>query len=90
MTADNVSDQLFKIQDSDVIINKFRIEKMQSTVCTLKNTRDTIDMEMKLRQILIKKGYIGKHKFNDIIGSSLLMQNTVETAKKLAGTDLGI
>ena len=90
MTADNVSDQLFKIYDSDVIINKFRIEKMESTVCTLKNTRDTIDMEMKLRQSLIKKGYIGKYKFNDILGSSLLMRNTVETGKKLAGTDLGI
>ena len=90
LVSADISNQLFKLHDTDVIINKFRIEKMHSTVCTLKNTRDTIDMEKKLRQSLIKKGYIGKYKFEDIIGSSLLMRHTVETAQKLAAADLSI
>lgn len=90
LVSADISNQLFKLHDTDVIINKFRIEKMHCTVCTLKNARDTIDMENKLRQSLIKKGYIGKYKFEDIIGSSPLMQHTVETAKKLAAADLSI
>jgi sigma-54 dependent transcriptional regulator, acetoin dehydrogenase operon transcriptional activator AcoR len=90
LVSADISNQLFKLHDTDVIINKFRIEKMHCTVCTLKNARDTIDMENKLRQSLIKKGYIGKYKFEDIVGSSPLMRHTVETAKKLAAADLSI
>jgi transcriptional regulator with PAS, ATPase and Fis domain len=85
-----ISDQLFKINDTDVIISKFKIEKLQSTVCTIKNTKDTIDMEKKLRQNLVKKGFVGKHRFEDIIGSSQMMRNTIETGIKLAAADLSI
>ncbi len=90
LSASDLSDQLFKLGDTDVIINKFRIEKLQSTVCTIKNTKDNIDMETKLRQNLIKKGFIGKYKFEDIIGSSAMMRRTIETGAKLAVADLSI
>lgn len=86
----DLSDQLFKLCGTDVIINKFKIEKLQSTVCTIKNTKDTIDMEKKLRQSLVKKGFIGKYKFEDIIGQSTLMRHTVGIAEKLAVADLSI
>jgi len=90
LAATDLSDQLFKLGDTDVIINKFRIEKLQSTVCTIKNTKDTIDMETKLRQNLVKKGFIGKYNFADIIGSSAIMRHTVQTGAKLAAADLSI
>ncbi|MEI8215941.1 MAG: sigma 54-interacting transcriptional regulator [Eubacteriales bacterium] len=90
LTSSDLSNQLFKINEADVIISKFKIEKLQSTVCTIKNTKDTIDMEKKLRQSLIKKGFVGKYKFSDIIGDSLQIRNTIETAIKLAETDLSI
>lgn len=90
LMATDLSDQLFKLGDNDVIINKFKIEKLQSTVCTIKNTKDTIDMQTKLRQSLIKKGFIGKYKFEDIIGNSTLMRHTVNTATKLASADLSV
>ena len=90
LSSSDLSNQLFKINEEDVIISKFKIEKLQSTVCTIKNTKDTIDMEKKLRQSLIKKGFVGKYKFSDIIGDSLQIRNTIETAIKLAETDLSI
>lgn len=90
MDNNQIKDQLFKINGVDYIINKFRVEKMNSTVCTIKNTKDTIDMEKRLRQNLIKKGFVGKYNFSDIIGSSDIMRSTVETAKKLAKADLSI
>ena len=90
LTSSDLSNQLFKINEADVIISKFKIEKLQSTVCTIKNTKDTIDMEKKLRQSLIKKGFVGKYKFSDIIGDSLQIRNTIDTAIKLAETDLSI
>jgi sigma-54 dependent transcriptional regulator, acetoin dehydrogenase operon transcriptional activator AcoR len=84
------SDQLFKTGDTDVIISKFKIEKLQSTVCTIKNTKDTIDMEKRLRQNLVKKGFVGKYKFEDIVGNSQIMKSTIDTAIKLAAADLSI
>ena len=90
LASSDLADQLFKINDTDVIINKFKIEKLNSIVCTIKNTKETIDMEKKLRQNLIKKGFVGKYRFNDIIGSSMVMRNIVETARKLSKTDLSL
>lgn len=85
-----VSDQIFKINNTEVIINRFHIDMLHSTVCTIKNTKETIDMEKKLRQNLVKKGYVGKYYFTDIICETQKMKHTVETAKKLADSDLGI
>jgi sigma-54 dependent transcriptional regulator, acetoin dehydrogenase operon transcriptional activator AcoR len=90
LSSSNMAEQLFRVNDADVIINKFRIDKLNSIVCTIKNTKETMDMEKKLRQSLIKKGFVGKYKFSDIIGSSMVMRNIIETARKLAKADLSI
>lgn len=86
----DMSDKLFRLDNGDYIISKFRIEKIDTTVCTIKNTKENKDIEVKLRQDLIKKGYIGKYRFSDIIASSPVMQDTVHIARKLAKTDLNI
>lgn len=90
LSDQDMSDRLFRINDADFIISKFRIEKIDTTVCTIKNTKENKDIEVKLRQDLIKKGYFGKYRFSDIIASSPVMQDTVHIAKKLARTDLNI
>lgn len=90
LSSGDVNEQIFKINDTEVLINKFRMELLHSTVCTIKNTKQTIDMEKKIRQNLLKKGFVGKYYFRDIVGNSDIIKNTVETAKKLARTDLGI
>ncbi|HVI39451.1 MAG TPA: sigma 54-interacting transcriptional regulator [Anaerovoracaceae bacterium] len=90
LSIQDLSEKLFHLDNEDFIISKFRIEKIDTTVCTIKNTKENKDIEVKLRQDLIKKGYVGKYRFRDIIASSLVMQDTVHIAKKLAKTDLNI
>ncbi len=84
------SDKLCKINDCEIMISKFPVEKMDSVVCTLKSTREMAEMEHKVRMGLIKKGFIGKYCFEDIVGSSRTITGTIHTAKKIAGTDLSI
>jgi transcriptional regulator with PAS, ATPase and Fis domain len=90
LSLSDMSDKLFHLEYGDFIISKFRIEKIDTTVCTIKNTKENKDIEVKLRQDLIKKGYFGKYRFSDIIAVSPAMQDTVHIAKKLAKTDLNI
>ena len=90
LSEQDMSDKLFHLDNSDYIISKFRIEKIDTTVCTIKNTKENKDIEVKLRQDLIKKGYFGKYRFGDIVAASPVMQDTVHIAKKLARTDLNI
>ena len=90
LSAEDLSDKLFHLDNAEFIISKFRIDKIDTTVCTLKNTKENKDIEVKLRQDLIKKGYFGKYRFNDIIATSPVMQDTIHIAKKLAKTDLNI
>jgi len=87
-TADE--ETLGRINDGQFIISRFKVEKLNSYVCTLKDTKNPLDLEKRMRQIMMKKGFIAKYRFSDIIGSSLLMKTTIETAKKLAMTDLSI
>lgn len=90
MEKTDIGNQLFKVNDTELMISKFRIETLQSIVCTIINTKETMDMEKKLRQKLIKMGHIGKYHFHNIIGKSPVIQDAIETAQKLAKTDLNI
>lgn len=90
LSEEDMSDKLFRLDHAYYIVSKFRIEKIDTTVCTIKNTKENKDIEVKLRQDLMKKGYIGKYRFGDIVSTSPVMQETVHIAKKLAKTDLNI
>lgn len=87
LAPEDVTDQLVRINGADAIVSKFHIDKLQSSVCTLKNAKDSLDIEKKLRSGLVKKGYIGKYTFEDIIGSSALMRHAVDTAARLAAVE---
>ena len=86
----DMADKLFRLDNGDFIISKFRIDNNDTTVCTIKNTKENKDMETKLRQSLIKRGYFAKYQFDDIIGPSQTMRETVHIAKKLAKSELSI
>lgn len=90
MDKNAIGNQLFKINNVEIVINKFYIEKLDSIVCTLKNTKEMAEIESKLRRSLINKGHIAKHRFDDIVGNSKIIRNTIKTAKKLAKVDLSI
>lgn len=86
----DMNDKLFKLNDEEIIISKFAVEKLDSIVCTLKNSRELAEMEYKLRRTLIYKGHIGKYHFEDIIGESGALKSVIATAKKISKTDLSI
>ena len=90
LAEEDLSDRLFRFNHEDLIISKFRIDKLDTTVCTIKNTKENKDIEVKLRQNLIRKGYIGKYRFNDIAGDSPAITETIRIAQKLARSDLNI
>jgi Transcriptional regulator containing PAS, AAA-type ATPase, and DNA-binding domains len=90
ISQSDMTDKLFRLDDGDFIISKFRIESSDTTVCTVKNTKENKDMETKLRQSLLKRGYVAKYKFEDIVGPSQTMRDTVHVAKKLAKSELSI
>ncbi len=90
MNNETSDDQLFKINGAEIVINKFKVRKLDSIVCTLKNSREMAELENRLRKNLIKRGHIAKYKFDDIIGSSKTIKAVVKTAKKISKVDLSI
>ncbi len=83
-------EQLFKINNEEIVINKFSVDKLDSIVCTLKNTKEMADAENRIRRSLIKKGHVGKYRLSDIIGNSTVMRNAIITAQKVSKVDLSI
>lgn len=90
LTSGDMEEQVFQVNGLDVVISKFSIDKLNSSVCTVRNAKETLDLEKKVRRQLAKKGYIGKYTFQDIAGSSESMRATISTARRLAGTDLNL
>lgn len=84
------TDLLYKINDTEVAVSKFTVKKLNSIVCTIQTTKEIAEIENKVRRNLIKKGHIAKYSFKDLLGSSLTLRSTVNTAKKIANTDLSI
>lgn len=77
-TIINLSKQLYSSTEESNNSNKYLI------------VEQTLDMDTKLRRILLKKGHISKYTFEDIIGESDTIKSTIEIAKKLSKTDLTI
>ncbi|MGE5676465.1 MAG: sigma-54 interaction domain-containing protein [Pseudomonadota bacterium] len=90
LAENDINDKVFRINNSEIVISKFVVEKLNSTVCTLKDGKQLEEIESRLRHNLIKKGHIGKYHFDDIIGSSPAMISAIDTAKKISKADLSI
>lgn len=91
LTQTQAQDEMVgKIGDNQYVIGKMAIDPLKSYVCTFKNTKDTFDMEKKLRQMMTKRGHVAKYQLDHIVGQSDVIKNCIETAKKLATTDLSL
>ena len=62
----------------------------QSIIVTFRNALKTIGFERKLRKEFVKKGYVAKYNFHNIVGISSTIQDTKQIAKRLAKTDLTV
>ncbi|MEH7450948.1 sigma 54-interacting transcriptional regulator [Gottfriedia acidiceleris] len=80
---------IFVVNGLDVIVERLHIND-QSIIVTFRNALKTIGFERKLRKEFVKKGYIAKYNFPDIVGISSSIQETKQIAKRLAKNDLTV
>ncbi|TWH58089.1 sigma-54 interacting transcriptional regulator [Desulfitobacterium sp. LBE] len=84
------TNEMFTIFHTEYLFSKSFIESTKSFLCTLKNARERINMENRLRKELKKKGHYAKYFFRDIIHESSLMQSAISKSQKLAQSDYDI
>ncbi|MCX7950742.1 MAG: sigma 54-interacting transcriptional regulator [Clostridiales bacterium] len=63
---------------------------LNMNICILKNVRERINFENKLRREIKKQGYIAKYTFDNIIHKSLKMREVINISKKLAQSDFNV
>ncbi|RSK27185.1 AAA family ATPase [Bacillus sp. HMF5848] len=90
LSEQQTEDNAFSLGSYDTIVHRFCLQSEETIVATFKNPHEAIEMERTLRRELVKKGYYAKYTFADIIGRSKVLQDTKETAAKLAKTDLTV
>lgn len=80
---------IFVVNGLDMIVERLHIND-QSIIVTFRNALKTIGFERKLRKEFVKKGYVAKYNFPDIVGISSSIQETKQIAKRLAKNDLTV
>ncbi len=81
--------KLFKLNNTPLIINRIPIiveSSKSGTVITFQETEKLQKLEQKVRVQLHKKGLVAKYGFDDIIGSSTALQQTIRQARKYGKT----
>lgn len=89
----NLQNHLFKIDNSRHLLSIKPLtsnEKIYGVVATIKIGDDLINTEATLRQQLSEKGHVAKMHFNDIIGKSQVITETISWAKRIAISENGI
>jgi propionate catabolism operon transcriptional regulator len=82
--------QIYKIGDTEILINKVPImvnNSITGAVATFQDVATIQKAEAKIRQNLFAKGFVAKYSFHHIIGKSTAMRQTVERAKQFAFTN---
>ncbi|MDQ7092643.1 sigma 54-interacting transcriptional regulator [Desulfosporosinus sp. PR] len=87
---ETIVNQIFSISHAEYLFNKWYIDSTKSYICTIKNVRERINIENRLRKELKKQGYFAKHSFESIIHKSPEIKTTLEKSKKLAASDYNI
>ncbi|SHE80521.1 sigma-54 interaction domain-containing protein [Caloramator proteoclasticus] len=60
------------------------------SICILKNARERINIENKLRKEIKNRGYVAKYSFENIIHKSPVMKDLINISKKLSQSDFSI
>lgn len=66
----------------------FRVdEKVNNVLISVQDVEKIKNAEQKIRQDYIRRGYYAKHDFNDLLGSSEILKETISRAKKYAKSE---
>lgn len=82
--------KIHEINGKKILLTMMPINQSDSDtgiVITFKDLSEIVEMENIVRSNLLKKGHVAKYKFNDIIGNSEIMKETINISKKLAKSD---
>lgn len=88
-----INKEIVKINEKNIIINTVPTivnQKIAGCVCTLQEVSSVQNMEHHIRMSMHTKGLIAKSTFDDIIGESYSIQDTIIKAKKYAKTDFTV
>jgi PAS domain S-box-containing protein len=81
--------QILKINDVDILCNKVAIivnNKSAGAVVTFQDVTQIQQMEARVRRRIYASGHVARFRFDDIIGTSPAIRQTIEMAKEFALT----
>lgn len=81
---------LIPIGGETYAVEKFTSGSEGWTVCTLRSLSEVAELDQKRRRHHLQQGHVAKYNFEDLRYQSSLMKETIETAKKIAKTNLSI
>ncbi|RRH42778.1 AAA family ATPase, partial [Clostridioides difficile] len=88
----NIDNMIIYIDEIDkkFILSKkpfYLYKNIEGCLITLKDVNNIEILEQKIRSDSVKRGYVAKYKFNNIIGNSSIIKDCIKKAKKMALTD---
>lgn len=88
----NIDNMIIYIDEIDkkFILSKkpfYLYKNIEGCSITLKDVNNIEILEQKIRSDSVKRGYVAKYKFNNIIGNSSIIKDCIKKAKKMALTD---
>jgi len=84
------ADRAMIIKQREYVLNRFTVEGRGAIVCTIRDIAENNRMLLTVRRDLLRKGHVAKYRFDDIMGESPLIKETIINAKKLANTGLNV
>lgn len=92
-TGEERLDEIIKYNDIQLAVNKVPIilkGENLGTVVTLQDVTRIQELEGKIREKMHARGFVAKHSFDDIIGESRKIKETIQMAKRFSEVDSNI
>lgn len=90
LNSEEGADRAVVLGQREYVLNRFTVEARGAIVCTIRDGAEKDRMLLALRRDLLRKGHIAKYSFDDIRGTSPVLQETINNARKLARSDLAV
>ncbi|MGE5543080.1 MAG: sigma 54-interacting transcriptional regulator, partial [Bacillota bacterium] len=81
---------LIRVGGKDILTSVVKVAGTAGSVIVTRDVTEIQRMERDVREKLRDKGFVPKYSFDDIIGSSKKIRSAIDTARKLAATDLTV
>jgi transcriptional regulator with PAS, ATPase and Fis domain len=88
--GDGPESSIHQLDDAAYLFSKKYSESIHCCLLTIKNVRERINMENRLRSELKKQGYRAKYTFGDLVHRSHSMKELIARSRKLAESEFSI